>query len=530
MHKKFQQYQAYSGGTPLPGPPSSLQPGGQQQPQPYPSYVAPSPQPPHAQQNQYNRPPPPPPSAPPPNNYGMGQPPPYGQQASYTQQSQYGQAPAQANYYASIPQQNQNYGPYGPPQQTYGQYPPQQQQYGSAPPTQGQIAAYEQLLQQCIQENGLQSFYPPNSPVIKQVAARAGPQVDQLCSRWRLPREIGNDIVKLALFDIVLYIDDSGSMSFEERGPDGEGERIKDLRLILQRVAYAATLFDEDGLSMRFMNQRCASDPPGEGTTSGVLPSNLVDHIKTDHQVEQLLSQKSFSGLTPMGRELKAKVIDGIIARGGRKPFLVITITDGQPAGEPTNEVFKTIKEAAKRFPKGTVNFAFAQVGNDQKAREFLSKLDNDPEVGNLVDCTSNYENESQEMSNLSPPIELTPEMWLMKLLLGAIDHSYDRKDERARSGPPTQGYGQQQGYGAPPPGQYGAPPPGYPPQQQQYGAPPPGQYPPQGYPPQGYPPQQQGYGQQRPPQGYPGQQGPPGYPGQQGQSGYPGQQSYQGR
>jgi hypothetical protein len=31
-------------------------------------------------------------------------------------------------------------------------------------------------------------------------------------------------------------------MAFEE-----QGERIKDLELIMQRVAFAATLFDEDG-------------------------------------------------------------------------------------------------------------------------------------------------------------------------------------------------------------------------------------------------------------------------------------------
>ena len=49
-------------------------------------------------------------------------------------------------------------------------------------------------------------------------------------------------LTRLALYDIVIYIDDSGSMAFEE-----QGERIKDLELIMQRVAFAATLFDEDG-------------------------------------------------------------------------------------------------------------------------------------------------------------------------------------------------------------------------------------------------------------------------------------------
>ena len=98
----------------------------------------------------------------------------------------------------------------------------------------------------------------------------------------------------------------------------------------------------------------------------------------------------------------------------------------------------------------------------------------------------------------------LTPELYMMKLLLGAVDRSYDKKDEQAGAGgnyggaPPQQGYGAPpQGYGAPPPGQYGgAPPPqgGYPGQAPGYGQPPPQQ----GYPQQGYPPQggAGGYGQ----------------------------------
>jgi hypothetical protein len=99
-----------------------------------------------------------------------------------------------------------------PPQ---GQYPPQQgygaapsSQYG-APPTQAgpaQINAFKQLLSGCVQENGLFDFYPQNSPILDQIASRAPGQVGQLCQRWRLPQEIGNDIVKLALFDIILYI------------------------------------------------------------------------------------------------------------------------------------------------------------------------------------------------------------------------------------------------------------------------------------------------------------------------------------
>ena len=60
-----------------------------------------------------------------------------------------------------------------------------------------------------------------------------------------------------------------------------------------------------------------------------------------------------------------------------------------------------------------------------------MGKLDNDPTVGHMVDCTSNYENESAEMARANPPVELTPDLWILKLILGAIDPSYDTKDEK---------------------------------------------------------------------------------------------------
>jgi hypothetical protein len=62
------------------------------------------------------------------------------------------------------------------------------------------------VLQSVVQEKNLQAFYPPGSPALEQIASTVTTQVDQLCAAWRVPKEIGQDIVKLALFDIVLYI------------------------------------------------------------------------------------------------------------------------------------------------------------------------------------------------------------------------------------------------------------------------------------------------------------------------------------
>jgi uncharacterized protein with von Willebrand factor type A (vWA) domain len=49
--------------------------------------------------------------------------------------------------------------------------------------------------------------------------------LQQLASAWKLPVELAADLVKISLFDVVVLVDDSGSMSFEQNG-----ERIEDLK------------------------------------------------------------------------------------------------------------------------------------------------------------------------------------------------------------------------------------------------------------------------------------------------------------
>ncbi|MCJ1424473.1 hypothetical protein MMC29_002361 [Sticta canariensis] len=444
----------------------------------------------------YNRPPQPP-QQPGGLPYGASQ-----YQPQYPSQSSYSQFPGF---------------PYGQP----GQYPPQQQQqhggqqyggqqYGGPPRQQAspqEIEGYKQLLRATIQEKRLSKMIQPNDPRLDRYASVAAAQIDQLCARWQIQKEVAQDLVKLALFDIFLYIDNSGSMDFYKS--DG---RIDDLKIVLSRTVSVATMFDEDGISVRFMNEVPRINP------------RELDGIKTEQQVDDLMRRTDFTGATPMGEKLHEKILGPLLDRARSrqltKPVLVITITDGRPTDPPNKDIRAVIKAASdelarpENYGSGVLSLQFAQVGLDTGAMEFLASLDNDPQVGNLIDCTSNYEREAEEMARSIPPVKLTVDLWLVKMLLGAIDSSYDTKDEkgsRPQGGPPP---GQ---YGAPPPGQYGAPG-GY--GQQQY---PPQQQPQQAY---GQQPQQQGYGQQYPQQGY-GQHPQPGY-GQQPPQGY-GYQPQQG-
>lgn len=213
--------------------------------------------------------------------------------------------------------------------------------------------------------------------LIQSLANDAPAKINKIVQEWRVPTEVATDIIKLSLFDIILYVDDSGSIEFEERGV-----RKEQLKQIIGIVATAASTFDEDGISVRFMN----SMERGDG-------------IRNADDVNMLVSRVRFQGLTPLGTGLKNKVLDPQVvgpARAGRlqKPALIITITDGQPAGEPLDCVANSIRYAVDEvsrtpFGRGAVSFQFSQVGNDGKARDFLSSLDEDPSIGNLIDCTS---------------------------------------------------------------------------------------------------------------------------------------------
>ncbi|KAL9032869.1 MAG: hypothetical protein Q9180_006258, partial [Flavoplaca navasiana] len=470
-----------------------------------------------------------------PGQYGQ-QPGQYGQQpGQYGQQpGQYGQQPGQ---YGQQPgQYGQQPGQYG---QQPGQYSQQSSQYGQQsgyPPPQAdpqQIDVYKQLLQATVQQKSLQNMYPPNHPALDRYAQRAAAsQIKQLCDRSGIDFEIGRDLVKLALFDVILYIDNSGSMTEEL------GARITELRRIMTEVVDISMLFDEDGISIRFMND-WDSNPAMDG-----VDMRRLDNITDERMVHHIVSRIQYTGLTPLGTELRNKVIDPMVLGPARnrqlqKPVLVITITDGQPAGEMKTVVEDVLQYATNelaRMPQygsGAVAFQFAQVGNDQQARAWLGKIDSDPRVGHLVDCTSNFENEQVEFGKHSS-VALTKALWTVKMLLGSIDSSYDFKDESGSQPPGGQnfgvpapgmdsapgGYTQQQypsqhgNYGQFPQVNHGQPPPavpygqqGYPQTLQGYPQPPSqidGQMPQPGH--QGQP-QTQYYGQQQPPQTFHSQQ-----------------------
>ncbi|GAA5905119.1 hypothetical protein JCM6882_000382 [Rhodosporidiobolus microsporus] len=312
--------------------------------------------------------------------------------------------------------------PQAPPlgQTAFGAHapPPQAPQPPRTDPTKD-VNLILQILEDGVKDQNLSFFYPPNSlrPLAERIVSTGA--LTKIISSWNLPLEVGMDLARLALFDTVLYLDDSASMSFAENG-----QRIEELKKIAGKVATAAGLFDADGIEVRWFNSK------KEG-----------NHLSTKAQVVELINRVKWDRATPLGTSLEDRVLDPLVhkpAKKGKlkKPVLIVCITDGAPTGEPRDKVIKVIKASKALLSKtpytaDAVSFQLAQVGNDLEAREFLEWIDENKDIGGLVDTTSSFEHEQDNFSKANPPVYLTPEIWLAKLLLGPIHSGYDAADEK---------------------------------------------------------------------------------------------------
>ncbi|KAF8469233.1 hypothetical protein BDZ91DRAFT_792982 [Kalaharituber pfeilii] len=306
-----------------------------------------------------------------------------------------------------------------PPQSSYSQQPPPSQhlpyqvldqQYSLH--QKGNADTFYSILRECVDENNLHQLYTDSKlqEIANRLAIPGKNPVGRLCDEWKVPDEIGFDFVKQALYDVVFLLDDSGSIRFSELE--------EELRGILDAAAFATSLFDDDGFSVRFLNHEVG-----------------FDNIRTDKEREALWDGVKFRGETPLAGSLKKRILDPMAdPQKLRKPLHVIIITDGVPTDSINQEFQKNIVECMKRFSvrdkngngvkdeRGTVAIQIAQIGNDHRAMKYLQSLDQDSKVGGFIDCTSNFELESTQYA--AKGISLTKYHWYCKLMMGAIDKS----------------------------------------------------------------------------------------------------------
>ncbi|PGH15910.1 hypothetical protein AJ79_02077 [Helicocarpus griseus UAMH5409] len=220
----------------------------------------------------------------------------------------------------------------------------------------------------------------------------------------------------LALFDILLLIDDSGSMA---------GRRWSDTENAIAAIAPICADYDADGFDVCFLHHRNIQN----------METGAFTKIATAMGVHELFQTVIPGDVTPVGRRLydildpymrrvesmsKAR-LNGNAAVPTVKPLNIIVITDGSP----TDDVESVVINVAKRLDKCNaqpwqVGIQFVQVGNDAKATQWLQELDDvlhkEQGVRDIVDTAPWSGNQFSVET-------------LMKIMLGGIDKRFDRKN-----------------------------------------------------------------------------------------------------
>ncbi|WKT39959.1 Ankyrin repeat [Fusarium oxysporum f. sp. vasinfectum] len=275
------------------------------------------------------------------------------------------------------------------------------------------IDDFQKGVEKYVQDSDLGQFFAPGNDYLQKVAEKAIELKDDPRNHLKEPEQM-KGLVKLALYQPIFYCDDSGSMQANILDPNGNvvSTRMEAMRSLVQRMSSIATRLvpDGSGAHLRFIN----SDYQGDDLTA--------DQIDSHMQFQPM-------GGTNIGTNLKKKVLEPLVFKkldkDGKldRPFLVLTITDGEPSPEPVDTFKKTIEECGRRldqkdYPQESTMFLISQVGNDPHADKFLDSLSGDTAIDRVLFRSSErlHEKYAELRDN-----EGELEEWLFNILMQPI-------------------------------------------------------------------------------------------------------------
>ncbi|KAH7173060.1 hypothetical protein DER46DRAFT_679163 [Fusarium sp. MPI-SDFR-AT-0072] len=223
-------------------------------------------------------------------------------------------------------------------------------------------AELKEILDDVVVTHGLESFFGPNSVVLQSILLQAYTVVNDPSLNLRLTSVAVKSQFHMAVYQPIIYCDDSGSMKQENR--------MHLQTEIVSAIASTMMLFspNEMGAHVRFINKSSAG----------------LDNLRGD----PLKAQMGFvpEGSTKIGTNLNSKILEPFIysktnsGEDFERPILIIIITDGCPTEEATDTLQKAIITCQQRLqdanhPRHAVLFSANQIGNAPEATQFLSNL-----------------------------------------------------------------------------------------------------------------------------------------------------------
>lgn len=241
------------------------------------------------------------------------------------------------------------------------------------------------------------------------------------------------DLCVVALYDVIIVNDDSGSMHYVE--PSEKVKRWDILKEVVKTITFFASLLDDNGIDLMFLNY-----------------PEIKKGVKSFSEVEKLFKTVVPNNDDPIGATIRERIFNQMVLpflnpsceEKLNKPLLIINVTDGLPVDKPdiVTAILRCRELCGKsKYGENAMAFAFAQVGKDKSAAAWLKEIDTHPQIGHLIDCTSEFYMEQEECGG--PTSGFTEATWVLKLMVGAILDFYDKADEKDASQPANQSVNQ---------------------------------------------------------------------------------------
>ena len=241
--------------------------------------------------------------------------------------------------------------------------------------------------------------YPiPTAPISPYIETK-GQKIKQLISDYEIDNLFSEKLDILSNFETVLIIDDSGSMNTPTRW-----EELKEVVRIVIRIA---TIFDEDGIDINFLNRQ------------------NYENVKNLATVDYILNEQPY-GLTPLNRVLEEVLFK---YQNSNKPVLIVIATDGLPTDNMGYTDLQNFKNTLKNKNHSQFYVSFLACSDQECDVGYLNKLDK--KIPN-IDTLDDYQSELKEVKNAQGKnFKYSFGDHIVRLLLGPLCPELDKLDEK---------------------------------------------------------------------------------------------------
>lgn len=268
------------------------------------------------------------------------------------------------------------------------------------------------------QSNEWMNQDPPAYSMVTQPSAPASSQVqvpirtieqkrqmlDQLAKDHDINPSFKDKLWQINEKHIILLCDDSGSMNAQVDGLPKT--RWDELKTAVSEILDIALIFDPIGMDVHFLNR----------------PHQL--NVKSPTQIAQLFHNPPNGG-TPLVTKLT--ILEQMYRSMSYSKLLIIA-TDGEPSDDQSPYYSNTKQCVARLIEQGYHIGFLVCTDNDSQVR-YINYIDRQYQQ---VDATDDYKTELREIRRAQGRnFKFSYGDYIVKLLVGSIDHTMDQLDER---------------------------------------------------------------------------------------------------